>query len=191
MSEKVKLTQEQADEIEKIKRVGLPCRWKKDGWEIDRSKVLNNLNLNNFLEAIYGDYEIYQEFKDGEYIVYENDIVKNTMKIIELIGEYIKVEPIYKGFTRYNLVNVNSPLIRHATPEEITEEKERRWWANHNRDVWDLKQEDVVIDRFNRIREVDEDDGDTVSFFGGFTSSKEYVKETCKVVCFADDRKDV
>ena len=34
--------------------------------------------------------------------------------------------------------------IRHATSEEIAEEKQRRWWSERGRDVWELKVLDKI-----------------------------------------------
>ncbi len=125
---KVKLTREQVEVIEKVR------------------DSLKGLSYKSLYIALNEGYEIKEEFKLGEYIVYENDVVKNTMKIIAINKENITVEPIYEGFKNHNVVGINSPLIRHATPEEIAEEKERRWWAKRGRKVWELKEGDVMRD---------------------------------------------
>src|SRR5699024_11265270 len=37
--------------------------------------------------------------------------------------------------------------IRYATESEIAAEKERRFWNRHGREVWELKQDDLLISR--------------------------------------------
>lgn len=132
------------------------------------------------VRCLNGEYEIKPRFKVGEYIVYENEIVKNVMQIINIDSDDIIVEPIYTGFEDYNRVSVNSPLIRHATPEEIAEEKERRWWKKHGRDVREVRSGDIIYSYSTGITFVRNDNARHVTSFDGF-----------QVVCFVENRLDV
>jgi len=83
--------------------------------------------------------------------------------------------------------------LRYATPEEIAEEIQRRWWAKHDRKVWELKEGDVLKDIYQR--EIHEVVG--IGFMGsvmfeGDTSYRavDEIENKCTVVCFAEDRKD-
>src|SRR5699024_10060185 len=82
--------------------------------------------------------------------------------------------------------------LRHATPEEIAKEKQSRWWAKHGRDVWELRENDLLYydDDFKEVEEVTE--------FGVIMLSSERVyfpiktiKSKYSIACFAEDRKDV
>src|SRR5699024_8613457 len=83
--------------------------------------------------------------------------------------------------------------LRNATQEEIAEEKQRRWWAKHGRDVWELKEDDI-LNVNGAIRTVYHVDENKVYFY---EVSEIYTLDIMKgsgttiVVCFAEDRKDL
>src|SRR5699024_6388569 len=82
--------------------------------------------------------------------------------------------------------------LRHATPEEIAEEKQRRWWAKHGRDVFEFKTGDL-IDHDHYVVEVMEVRSDMLrvemNAAVGTITKENY--DQIKVICFAEDRKDV
>ena len=92
----------------------------------------------------------------------------------------------------------NNSDIRHATPEEIAEEKERRLFAEHGRKKWELKRGDILIDESGHTRIVRGStdahgflDENKVHFMDGDWEIFEYVKKIYKVACFAEKRLDV
>ena len=190
--EKVKLTQEQADAFESevlTSDVKSVARCHMRGWEYRCNRCLNELSLEQIMRAKYVGYEICPEYKVGEWKVvkYSNEIGQ----VVEHFKEKQRVELDCNYFT-YKEVD-----LRSATLEEIAEEKERRWWAEHNRDVWELRFDDVLIheEKQELIRVVDVQFTGAVIVFinNGYRESLNisYIKQLYSVVCFAEDRKDV
>lgn len=180
--EKVKVTQEQAGAVEWFKK--------------EHQEKLGDMSLRSFYDALRYGYEVEPEYKVGEYIVYENEVVKNTMKIIDIEAGDILVEPIYEGFENYNRVSVTSPSIRYATPSEIAKEKERRFFARNGRKPWELLEDDI-LEYLGDLLIVDSFDSEDVCFrrskgsIDDYFENLDYVKEHFKVVCFAESRLDV
>src|SRR5699024_858662 len=93
---------------------------------------------------------------------------------------------------RNNLNDPRHTTIRHATPEEIAEEKQRRRWAKHGREVWELRENDIPYydDEFKEVEEV-------AGIGANMLSSErvylpiETIKNKYSVACFAEGRKDV
>lgn len=208
MSEKIKVTQEIADAIIKVKHhfnLGAFTKFLdgEDGFINREHKILRREyfpeNKDVLLQAIFYGYEIKPEFKVGQYIVYENGAIKNTMKITVVNKEYITVEPIYKLFEEYNKISVNSPLIRHATPEEITIEKQRRWWRKYGRKVWELRKNDELTSNImnTTYRVVQQGEQITGLFKLNHPDEtflyedNEKLDEIYRVKIFAEDRKDL
>src|SRR5699024_10463679 len=88
--------------------------------------------------------------------------------------------------------------IRHSTPEEVAREERRRWWAKHGRDVWELKDYDVIGDESKEtpvtvqlIKTAGLNDEEVVFFKNDDWELYDNVKEHYLVVCLAEDRKDV
>lgn len=162
MMDKIKITQEQANIIESLEEIQKPfyVSWKAKG--ILYTGVLEDLPLDELIRALYIGYEVEEEFKFGDWVRLNNgDLFKITSG--NLASEYSK-----------------SNAIRHATPEEIAEEKQRRWWKNNNRNVWELKKGDVVSENFSSETQIIGADICRFSYPDQF-----------KVVCFVKDRKDV
>src|SRR5699024_4487920 len=131
--EKVKLTQEQADAIERGIKIYGKSRIMNDhaldGW-VGNLNDLNGLTKDEIARALYVGYEVESEFKSGDYVV--NDI--GTIGLIESVnGDHLKGVWIRDFDIPMNCTS--NKIARHATPEEVEEVKERRWWAKHGRDV--------------------------------------------------------
>lgn len=188
--EKVKLTREQANAIEyALQEVD---EYKGNLDRLLRHASMNNVNFRNELhlldtidivtlaKALYIGYEVEPEFKVGDWVV---NISNGYIKLIEnereanfLNNDYIK---------RHEL--------RHATSEEIAEEKERRWWAKHGREVWELKVGDFLInEKLGTIEEVKEIKWQKY-LIGKWTAYMEldYIKDNYSVAFFVEDRKDI
>src|SRR5699024_4754579 len=190
--EKVVINQEQADAFESevlTSDVESVARCHMRGWEYRCNRCLNELSLEQIMRAKYVGYEICPEYKVGEWKVvkYSNEIGR----VVEHFKEKQRVELDCNYFT-YKEVD-----LRSATPEEIAEEKERRWWKKHGRQPWELRFDDVLIpkEKHEIIRVIDvQSKGEVIVFInGGYreTLNITYVKQLYSVVCFVDDRKDV
>ena len=193
--EKVKLTREQADAIEKYKEVvygtfdflhDLASEHYIDFDLSDEEKEREAIKLMRAF--VTGEYEVEPEFKVGDWVVYKHD---NT--IWEIIGE------LYGGKVHYNITrngkhkrSVHKDHIRLATPEEIAAEKERRWWKKHNRRVWELKKGDLLKDPLGEIEEVRKikNNGYDLGIYNVYRTLN-CIKKRYSVACFVEDRKDV
>ncbi len=171
--EKVKINQEQAEAIREWKyHTGYPGRLLelRAQYLLTSSKCLQSLSLDKLARAIYVGYEVEEEFK-------ENDWVVNLLGTVFELSEF---QPVLLWG------------IRHATEHEIAEEKERRRWSSHGREVWELETEDILIHKEygeivsvkdvvwnpERILIVDE------------WLRKEEIKDDFKVICFKENRLD-
>lgn len=172
--EKVRLTKEQADAIERFKSepkadlVKQHVLWK---WE-SVGKSLNDLTIDELIRALYIGYEVEPQLKVGDWI--HDNITNRVAKIDErgYDGEFAWVDDEFHNFFTD---------FRHATLDEIAEEKQRRWWEKHGRNVWELRVDDVLYDEeLNEIISVR---------YGG--DLNEQIRNNYRVVCFAEDRKDV
>ena len=190
MSEKVKLTREQAEAIKSIRgdinggfTPGNIRTQLKKQWMSKPYATLNELPFEQFIVAVLGDYEVEPIFEVGDWAVDRRSVYKIISKHH---ADYLNKEV--------------HPEVRHATPEEITEEKQCRWWAKHGRDVWELKDLDILInEKTGKMYEVDILKDETIRLWkigvdGAFASDYKSAKEISKYVevfCFAEDRKDV
>lgn len=121
MTEKVVLTKEQAKAIEEFQ------------------KTVHELGISlDELKGIFeSGYEVKPEFKVGDWVY---DMQYNKVACVDHRGvDDIRVWVDDEDYNFFAIVN-----IRHATPEEIEEEKERRFFAEYGRDVWELKRGDIV-----------------------------------------------
>lgn len=187
MTEKVKLTQEQIQTVRKF---------------MNNDNVLK-LSLNELHRVIDGEYEAEKTFEVEDWVVCEDGYIGQ----IEFINEIEKWANIgYSKDTKergvclattYDLIDI----IRHATPEEIAEEKKRRWWNRNNRKTWELHVGDTLISRKNpyscRIKFVEDVNENSVLLVDGIqdefyegVSELEYMRDEYEVFCFKEDRKD-
>ncbi|WP_200415977.1 hypothetical protein [Virgibacillus salexigens] len=178
--DKVKITQEQADAIKHFKKV--------------YPEKFRGMRYQEFYDALINGYEIEPEFKVGDWIVVtfelHTTIYGKTMKITNVDKSHAVGHDICFGLDGEGIVYQNE--IRHATPEEIEQEKERRWWNKHGRDVWELKVGDVLMNKYDReIFHVNNIDGGVFTEYTSDFLVWRYLKEECKVVCFAENRLDV
>lgn len=118
---KVKVTRGQAEAIEEFQKTVHEL-----GISLDELKVI-----------FESGYEVKPEFKVGDWVY---DMQCNKVACVDRRGvDDIRVWVDDEDFNFFAIVN-----IRHATPEEIQQEKERRFWKKHGRDVWELKRGDIV-----------------------------------------------
>ena len=192
--EKVKLTQEQADAIERGIKIYGKSRIMNDhaldGW-VGNLNDLNGLTKDEIARALYVGYEVVPEFKVGDWVYVEapKEELPNVYKIMNTERYIVNLDRLYGKHKKSD--------IRHATPKEIAEEKERRWWVKHGRDVWELKEGDVLKENGGTshpvvvTRENKTDDGhDRTPSFNFIFTEMDCIKKNFRVVCFAEDRKD-
>ena len=186
--ERVKVTQEQAELMEEVRvcaSVSELCyeRCLNGSW-IGVFKPLNELNADEFARALYIGYEVIPEFKKGDWVV----------NAAGTIGEIKETEGrIFQVFWGSGIpMRCNKDVFeRHATEEEIAEEKERRWWHRHGRGVWEFKTRDIVKDKSGEYgfhyRCLLWFEGDYARCEGGVNIAL----NDLVLVCRAEDRKDV
>jgi hypothetical protein len=179
MSEKVKVTVKQKEAIDRLNEYQLEQikDFKKNPEKYaDWVSPLNELPEKKIIDALYIGYEVEPEFLIGD------TVINKETGIIEKVDGYMTT-----------ILERYSDKYRHATPSEIAEEKERRFFARHGRKPWELREGDVLQDK---------EDGytATISFVSKsnevhFEDEISYhlssIKKYCKVVCFAESRLDV
>lgn len=195
--EKVKLTKEQAKAIEyALQEVdeykGNPDKLlrhasMKNVYFRNELHLLNSIDTVNLAKALYIGYEVEPKFEVGDWAVWRSAKGVDVVKQIEKVEGYrIWADWLDEG----SLLFAPSDEIRHATPEEVETEKERRWWAKHGREVWELKDGDVLLNRDNELCEVTRENNLNV-FINGTPRQRSAVGYGFKVVCFVEDRKDI
>lgn len=184
---KVKLTQEQAKLIDEIKDIDYAINI--HGLNRRPDSPLQKLSTAEIARALYIGYEVEPEYSVGDWVRVNWSDRTTINRITDIYSDLVKVDGEQSNKTP------NIKIIEVATVEEVSEEKERRWWKKHNRDVWEIREDDTltyagvpyVVDWFN---------SEVVRFKSGrsnagFCETFDYVKERFEVFCFAEDRKDI
>ncbi len=200
------ITQEQADAIEQLRR-----HWSDD--EIiarsvkgrvfgqpynDCYKHLEKNSLFNLTRALERGYEVEPEFKVNQWVTHESGTVSKITSIDDrgiITTDHILNRRDQYG--KYVYMNTVAMYFRHATPEEIAKEKERRFWAKYDRDVWELFEGDILkrLTDNEFVYVVEVGDGITVINIINDYTFEEYTKnelrEEFSVFYLSEDRKDV
>lgn len=141
MTGKIKLTQEQADAIQEwlLQKYGNKAELlnahaqvvgKQGGWpEGNPYESFNGLDQSDMARALLIGYEVKENYKVGDWVVYEGEVM-----------EIVAVE-----FAEILNKNNAEREIPHATPKEIKAEKERRVWKSIGRKVGEFKRGDVGV----------------------------------------------
>lgn len=184
MSEKVVLTQEQAEAIEKESYRDYENILYDYLVVSDYDEKFKGLTFGGLYRALHQGYEVEETFEVGDWVIHEPS---------ESFGEVIRIHENELEITRLGDGYVwGKKYTRHATPEEIAEEKQRRWWKSHGRDVWELRERDLLLDDDGDFHEVSKDNDGVDGVYtmsGGF--NRAYLEKYAKVVCFAENRLDV
>lgn len=196
-NEKVKLTRPQAAAIERIKSNSVQFNIEKHESKSWRDlSGLNDLSTEELALALFIGYEIKEEFKVGDWVIHDN---KTIGKVKKIVNDVITID-VELGYLRDNgeiaYVNTLARYFRHATPEEIAEEKERRWWTKHSRKPWELKVGDVLIYgdatlETSEIVEITRVADDRIYFNDGNMEYMCDINLGYKIVCFAENRLDL
>lgn len=146
--EKVKLTEWQKDAIEDLEQEYLKgniVRQHVLGRWGDAYNSLNKLNLDEIVRALYVGYEVELPIKVGDWIF--NCKTGEISKVIRIDSDYAEVEEQRVFMFDYS---------RHATPEEIKAEQERRVWSEIGREVGEFRDGDAAVaDEGNVLRNPD------------------------------------
>lgn len=187
--EKVKITPKQANAIKRwVNKEQLIIAKASGLLEHSIDESIAELTMEQLVKALYIGYEVEPEFKVGDWVVpkEQNGGFRKEIKPYQILGIDDRKSWLDCDLWVYNL------KLRHATSEEIATEKERRWWAKYDRNLWELKKGDLLIDKhFGKIAEVREVE-DNHYLIGANTSyeSLDFVKRNYTVVCFAEQRLD-
>lgn len=155
-----------------------------------QDEPIADMKLEDLIKSLYIGYEVEPELSVGDFVVYVHD---NT--VWEVVGE------LYGGKVHYDITrngkhqgSVHKDHIRLATPSEIAQEKERRWWAKIGRNKNEFEMADIVtFEDGNGLFEVVKVYGlHNVSITADFASSEIDVSvNEIKLVCPVENRLDV
>jgi hypothetical protein len=151
--EKVKLTQEQAESLEYLKRnfrskeivilhvQKYGCDW------AGKVEGINGLDVDTLIKALYIGYEIEEPFKVGDWVVFKSGLISKITKtdISHRKEQLIQVDNIEPGEDADDEYIPVSHVVRKAIAEEIAAEKERRKWKSIGREVNDYHKGDIVM----------------------------------------------
>ena len=144
---KVKLTKYEAEEFEAL------------------FKIYSDESLYKIANAIKHGYEVEPEYKVGDWVVYEYS--SRPEQINAICNRKIETNSNYGYADRF----------RHATESEIAQEKERKWWSEHNRAPREIKMGDIIT----------KPDGFSFTYDG---LGVPILPKGHKVACFREDRLD-
>ena len=156
---KVKITQEQARAIEERKRTNLLdlsiIHHVNGKWKGATNYVLNDLTLDEFIRALYIGYEVEPEFKVGDIVKDGNDTLREVAEVKEN-GIYLYVNNEIKSLGWHGKKTDMYKPLRHATDVEVESYKKRRFWHENDREVWELKEGDMlnINDSYESIKEI-------------------------------------
>lgn len=138
MTEKVKITREQAEAIKWLKErvftaedVIVSHATRPNNWTLDQNKALNGMPLLNLIDAYRFGYEVEEEYKVGDWVA---DTLSGSIgKVVRVGNDFVELDGGEVPSFDY---------ARHATPEEIKAEQERRVWAKIGRGVMEFRHGD-------------------------------------------------
>ena len=191
--EKVKLTQEQANIISNISLDELgEWFYKDERTNTDMYEALKDFTMEEIAKAKIEGYEVEPKFKVGDWVIRTLDFGRYHEKgRVFQIANFDDRENIYADDGGPSHLPGS---IRHATPEEVSKEKQRRWWSKHNRGLWELREWDALkaVDGGHLVEVCEVFDSRFVRLTGVIPHVKiSELKEGYRVTCFAEDRKDL
>ena len=182
--EKVKLTREQAEMIKNHKEAKEFERLMQKHRMKGLPTHIDELTTQQVVDAYFDGYEVEETFKVGDWVMHE--LSKWLGEVTRIYEDELNVLRLGDGYIW------NKKYVRHATPEEIAEEKQRRWWARHGRDVYEFKAGDLIKceDTTSEV-ESPEEDLIWIKMNGAKGTLPEKLYQGIEVICFAEDRKDL
>ena len=200
---KVILTREQAEAIEiAIREYGkdnvlndhLSAYPDYQNWG-GRFEPLNGLEPHTLARALYqpDGYDVEPELEAGDWVITPNGTVGRLLAI-PFSKPHSKKFKFYVDSLGYKKTERLIPLseLQQATPEEVAEEKERRWWAKHGRKPWELKVFDILHDgNFPRTVTGTNHKQKHIELDWSVDLSLERIQKAYRVACFVENRKDM
>lgn len=193
---KVKLTQEQADMLEELKKhyaheqiliTNIRGRLQNEHFNYTHMKLAEE-SVDSLIKALYIGYEVEPEIKIGDFVDIGLFGVSKIAEVTDVKGNAIAIN----GSDEYHEFKINRVL----TDNEKQEEKQRRWWAKNDREEWEIREDDI-LEHLGNPYIVDCFDSEAIWFRRNKDSRTDYselvsfVRDHFKVVCFAEDRKDI
>src|SRR5699024_599484 len=187
---KVKVTQEQSEAIERIKKDidgGITManinNQLRGGWFSSPYTSLNKLDIKEFLDAIYIGYEVELDIYIGDYVVNENGTI-GIVKEITSGGNFLKGQ--WLTGAQVSMECPSSYIERLATDEEII-------FAKKGREVWELRERDILSHKITGAIHEIKNHINNVTYFKSQVSglNLDATKIHYLVACFAEDRQDV
>ena len=167
--------------------------WEK--WEKEYDWI--EVNHEKFARAWLDGYEVEPEFKVGDWVVRTKELDHQNFHE----GKIFKINSVIKSKLTKELMVVDADdnsehifnNIRHATPEEIAEEKERRWWAKHGREPWELRTDDVLTRNDDGFPWFVDGKRDTLPgyYLNGESFNLQDIIDRYRVMVFVENRLDV
>ena len=163
-------------------------------WE-DGLEPLNGLEPHILARALYqpNSYEIKPSPRVGDWVVTPDGTVGKLLAI-PFSKPHSKKFKFYVDSLGYRkqerLIQLSE--LEQAAPEEIKEEKRRRWWAKHGRKPWELKVFDILHDgNFPRTVTGTNHKQKHIELDWSVDLSLERIQKTYRVACFVENRKDM
>lgn len=142
---KIKVTQEQANVIRHLEENYTKGQIVKQHvmsvWR-NAYDSLNKMNLDEVCLSLYEGYEVEPQYKVGDWVVANWQDAEKEAYLVESVSEY-GIASIDNLEGNYYPSNEH---LRHATPEEIAAEKNRRLWKSIGRGVGEFKIGDLYVD---------------------------------------------
>ena len=144
--DKLVITQEQERSFLDFKSTNKDCKTEEmlelfndnhKHWESQSRKGIASFTPQQFALLLCGWYEVEEEYTIGDWVIYLHSNQIFMVKGIGIDGSIMTDDPTNGKYT-------HSSHYRKATPEEIAQEKERRFWAELGREVDGYKVGDVV-----------------------------------------------
>jgi len=137
MTKKVKVT---ADDVKNIKGDVAIYGSKELIKESLDGGIYEEFGPNKMALILCDWYEVEPEYCVGNWVVVKDEFAN--------VGKISKITKVSDGIALLGGVNNcwwTFRQIRHATPEEISAEKDRRWWKKLNRKVGEWKKGDIFM----------------------------------------------
>lgn len=149
--EKVKLTKAQVENINRWPNKEQLITAKAAGLlEHGQDEAVGELSMEKLVRALYIGFEVEEEYKVGDSIVKTNGTTFSTFsriaKVHQVFGKRVTIE---------NGGSLSFKEIRHATPEEIKTEQERRVWKKIGREVNEIRPGDCIASNGNYYKVFD------------------------------------
>src|SRR5690625_5269038 len=192
--EKIKLTQEQANIISSLSLGSLGEWFYKDvRTNTDMYKALKDLTIEEIAKAKIIGYEVEPEIKIGDIVECKRS--GSIGVVYEHLGNgAIGVKNFKEDGTPSYHSTTSVGLVKKITGDKAVKWKELIFWSENNRGVWELREGDAIkaVDDGYMVEVCEVFDSRNVRLTGGVTHVKvSELKEGYKIVCFAEDRKDL